>query len=328
MPFARGPGRTRIHYEIQGDGKRTAVLLQGLGLSSRFWFDQPRRLTTASEPWRVVTIDNRGVGRSDRPHGPYTMATLADDVLAVLEHAHIPRAYVVGLSLGGMIAQHVALRHPARTAGLVLLGTSAGFPHMRLPSPRDLASFLSLPFDGRLEERHVPGSLARLLLSARDLPRHRELLADWPAAFQTNPPPARVYMSHFAALMSHSTGFRLRAVKCPAVVVTGDDDTLLPHHNSRLLARLLPGAHLEVIPGAGHIVPVSDPECISRSLERVRAMVEGRMTRTTPTGMRTSTATGFSTPTATVAPTSTAPAPPAATTPHHRSASTSSPPPR
>lgn len=276
MPYARGPGRARIHYDLHGTGAETVVLLHGLGLSSLFWFDQPARLSQGTEPWRVVTIDNRGVGRSDRPFGSYAMATMGDDVAAVLDHAQIDRAFVVGISLGGMIAQHVALRHPNRVAGLVLVGTSAGFPHMRLPSATRLASFLALPFDGRLRpHRHVAKSLARLLLSEKDIPRASELLAGWPGALRADPPPVRVCMSHLAAAVAHSTGSRLRRLSCPTVVVTGEDDGLLPVSNSRTLARLVPGAHLEVVPGAGHIVPASDPECVRRALVRARAMARG-----------------------------------------------------
>lgn len=282
MSFAIGPGGARIHYEVHGDGQRTAVLLHGLGLSSRFWFDQPQRLSSGLDPWRVVTIDNRGVGRSDRPLGSYAMTTMADDVAAVLEHARLDRAYVAGISLGGMIAQHVALRHPLRVEGLVLLGTSAGFPHMWLPSARCLASFLALPFDGRLRSRSVARSLARLLLSERDVPRARELLAGWPAALHTDPTPMRVYMSHLAAAVGHSTGFRLRHISCPTVVVAGDDDCLLPNDNSRLLARLVPRAHLEVVAGAGHIITASHPECVRRALERARTMTAGARRHSEP----------------------------------------------
>ena len=263
----------RIHYEVRGIGTRTVVLLHGLGLSSLFWFDQPRRLSEGPDPWRVVTIDNRGVGRSDRPLGSYAMETMGDDVAAVLDHAGIDRAFVVGISLGGMIAQHVALRHPRRVAGLVLVGTSAGFPDMRLPSALRLASFLSLPFDGRLRPRRdVAKSLARLLLSERDVPRARELLAGWPGALRAHPPPVRVCVAHLAAAVAHSTGHLLRQLTCPTVVVTGDDDCLLPLSNSRVLARLVPGAHLEVVRGAGHIVTASDPDCVRRALDRACAM--------------------------------------------------------
>jgi pimeloyl-ACP methyl ester carboxylesterase len=176
----------RIHYEVHeshaGPGAPAVVLIQGLGLSSRFWFDLPDRLRPK---WRVVLLDNRGVGRSDRPRGPYRMAAMADDVAAVLNAAGVQRACIVGISLGGMIAQHVALRHPARVAGLVLLATTAGFPHARLP-----------PID----------------------------------------------------------------------------DALIPAYNSRMLARLVPNAHLEIVAGCGHAIPASDPDCVRRALARLAVL--------------------------------------------------------
>ena len=205
--------------------------------------------------------------------GLYRMGTMADDVAAVLDHAGVDRAYVVGISLGGMIAQHVAIRHPSRVAGLVLLATTAGFPHVRLPSPLALASFVSLPMTGRLKKKTIDSGFARLLLARRDVERARELLAGWPDALQTDPTSFLVFAAHFAAVLGHSTGWRLRRIKCPTVVVTGDDDSLLPHHNSRLLAKLVPGAHLEIVPG-GHIIPASDPECVARALRKARTMIE------------------------------------------------------
>jgi pimeloyl-ACP methyl ester carboxylesterase len=277
MPFAKGSGGARIHYQVHGSSSshQKVVLLHGLGLSSRFWFDQPARLSSGPDPWQVIAVDNRGVGRSDRPFGPYTMGVMADDVAAVLEHARIDRAYVVGISLGGMIAQHVAMRHPERVDGLVLLGTSAGFPHMRLPRARSLMSFLTLPFDGRLKQKKVHRSFARLLLGRGDVHRSAELLAGWPAALQTDPTPTRVFISHLAAaVFSHSAGQKgLQRVSCPTVIVTGDDDALLPHHNSHTLARLVPRAYLEVIPGAGHIIHASHPEAVRRALDRAKSMM-------------------------------------------------------
>jgi pimeloyl-ACP methyl ester carboxylesterase len=271
MPFATGHRGVRIHYETRGSGRRTAVLIQGLGLPSTLWFDAPDRLTGAADPWRVILPEHRGVGQSDRPLGPYAMRTLADDVAAVLAHAGVDKAYVVGLSLGGMVAQHLALRHPSRVAGLVLMATTAGFPHILPPNPIALLNFISLPMSGRLHKDHIDQPFARLLLAKRDVHRSHELLAGWPAALKTNPTELSGYAAHFAAVISHSTGLRLRSIKCPTAIVTGDDDALLPAYNSRILARLIPGAHLEVVPG-GHIVPATDPECVERGLERVARM--------------------------------------------------------
>jgi 3-oxoadipate enol-lactonase len=271
MPFALGAGKARIHYDTFGTKGPWVVLIQGLGLSSRFWFDVPEGLIEGANPWRVVTLDNRGVGGSDRPHWPpYTMATMADDVAAVLGHAGISRAYVVGISLGGMIAQHVALRHAAKVAGLVLIATSAGLPNMRMPSARDLATFMALPLNGGLQPTDAIGqAFAQLLLSQKDLPRSRELLAGWPEALRTQPTPLRVFASHFASMLTHSTGRSLGRVTCPTVILAGDDDRLLPLDNSRALAGLIPGSHLEVLPG-GHILHAGNPDCVRRALVRVR----------------------------------------------------------
>ena len=275
MPFATGAGGARIHYETRGEtgrtGVPTAVLIQGLGLSSRFWFDIPDRLASGRDPWHVLTPDHRGVGRSGRPFGTYLMGRMADDVAAVLDHAGVERAYVVGISLGGMVAQHVAIRHPSRVAGLVLLATTAGFPHVRLPSPLTLARFLALPMNGQLRQSQVGPSFARLLLARRDVPRAHELLAGWPAALQTEPTSLPVFAAHFAAILGHSAAWGLRRIACPTVIMTGDDDALLPQENSRVLARLIPGAYLEVVPG-GHIIPASDPDCVARALARARTM--------------------------------------------------------
>jgi pimeloyl-ACP methyl ester carboxylesterase len=113
-----------------------------------------------------------------------------------------------------------------------------------------------------------------VLFRSNDVHRSSELLAGWPAALQTDPTPTRVFISHLAAaVFSHSTGPGLHRVSCPTVIVTGDDDALLPHHNSRTLARLVPRAHLEVVPGAGHIIPASHPEVVRRALDRARSMV-------------------------------------------------------
>ena len=269
MPFATRPRGVRIHYETHGAGKPSVVLIQGLGLPASLWFDVPNRLAGAADPWHVVTPNHRGVGRSDRPFGLYTMGLMADDVAAVLDHAGVDRAYVVGLSLGGMVAQHLALRHASRVAGLVLMATTAGFPHVLPPNPLTLLNFLSLPLTGRLHKNRLDRSFARLLLAERDVARSDEFLAGWPEALRDRPTSVGAYLAHFGAVLGHSTGWRLGRIACPTVIVTGDDDALLPHHNGRWIAERIPGAHLEVVPG-GHILPATDPEVVPRALARVR----------------------------------------------------------
>jgi 3-oxoadipate enol-lactonase len=266
MAFALSSG-TRIYYDVLGAEGPYVVLLQGLGLSSTFWFDLPRRLTVeGASPCRVVVIDNRGVGRSDRPWGPYRVGQLADDVAAVLDAAGVARAFVLGISLGGMIAQHVALRHPGRVAGLGLLATTPGLPYGVLPSPATLWALLRAPF------ARDPRLVARVLLSKKHLPQARQLLAKWPAAMRAEPVMARVFFAQFAAAAGHAAALRLGSIRSPTAIVAGAEDDVIPPANSRVLARRIPGAVLEILPDVGHAIPAVDDQVLVRTLGRLREL--------------------------------------------------------
>jgi 3-oxoadipate enol-lactonase len=226
MPIAPSKG-ARIHYNVHGRAGHgpTVVLLQGLGLSSRFWFDVPELLVAQAEtPRHVVSIDNRGTGRSDRPRRPWGMGVMADDVVAVLDHAGVSEAFVVGISMGGMIAQHVALRHPSRVQGLVLLATTAGFLMGGLPEAAALGRLLTLPLGGP----RAGVNLTRLLLPKSKWHRARELFRDWPAAMRDDPTTARTFAAHLFAASTHLVTGRLGEIACPAVVVAGSHDSLIP----------------------------------------------------------------------------------------------------
>jgi len=267
MPFAHGVGGARIYWEahepVEDVGDRPpVVLIQGLGLSSRFWFDLPERIAgDAVRPYRVLVLDNRGAGRSDRPRGPYRMRDMADDVVAVLDAAGVRDAYVVGISMGGMIAQHVALRHGGRVRGLVLMATTPGLPHARLPGPRTVVMLLGVG----LGARGAPKWLTRLLLPAAERHRARELFARWPAAIKEDAMTAAAFLGQLAAVLGHSTGFRLGRLDVPAIVLTGAEDVLVPPQNSARIARRLRGSVLETLPRLAHGLPRTDEEVVHRA---------------------------------------------------------------
>ncbi len=269
MPFAIGPRGTRIHYRLVGETGPFVVLLQGLGLSSTFWFEQPELLSDdPKDPHRVLLIDNRGAGRSDAPRGRYRMADMADDVAAAMTAAGVHSAIVVGISMGGMIAQHVALRHPDKVDGLVLMATTMGLPHGRLPGARAIAMLLTMPLGGK----KAGAKLARLLLHEKHLPQAREVLKEWGPAMMASPMRPHAFFGQLSAVLGHSTGFRLGKVRCPTVVVTGSDDLLVPARNSELIARRLPNATLEVMPDTGHGIPLLDRGVVKRAIARLRAL--------------------------------------------------------
>ena len=267
MPYATRLDGSRIFYEVTGAAGPEVVLIQGLGLSSRFWFDMPQRLE--KDGYRVLALDNRGVGRTEAPAGrlAYKMAEMADDVAHAMEAAGFSSAYVVGISMGGMIAQHVALRHAAKVKGLVLLATTAGFPHAHLPALREVPRLVSI---GVAQQRDPVTALARILVPRRHQSRAKELFADWPAALKHEGVRPRAFLGQLASVATHSTGFRLREIRCPAVVVTGDEDVLVPARNSHVLARRLKNAHLEVIPDCGHGIPILDEGVVHRALKRLQ----------------------------------------------------------
>jgi 3-oxoadipate enol-lactonase len=273
MPFASSGGRrpVRIHYTTHGERGPAVVLLQGLGLSSRFWFDVPTMLASDPEkPRRVIAIDNRGTGLSDRPLRLWTMGTMADDVVRVLDHAGVDEAFVVGISMGGMIAQHVALRHPDRVRGLVLLATTAGFLMGALPEARALGRLLTLPLGGPRAGKN----LVRLLLPESKWERAKEIFRDWPRAMRDDPTAPGTFAAHLFASSTHLVARRLSQIRCPAVIVAGRHDTLIPLRNARVLAERIPQAELEVLEEASHAVFADDKALVARMVDRLERSIE------------------------------------------------------
>jgi pimeloyl-ACP methyl ester carboxylesterase len=266
MPFATSRG-ARVHYTVHGTKGPAVVLLQGLGLSSRFWFDIPERL---SDVRRVIAIDNRGTGRSDKPRRPWTMATMADDVIAVLDHAGIDEAFVVGISMGGMIAQHVALRHPDRVRGLVLLATTAGFLMGGLPEAKALGRLVTLPFGGP----RAGTNLVRLLLPEAKWSQAKEIFRDWPRAMREDPTVPWTFGAHLFAASLHLVTRRLSEIDCPVVVVAGRHDQLIPLKNAHVLAKRIRRAELEVVEDAGHAVFAEDRDLVRRMVVKLEKSIE------------------------------------------------------
>ncbi len=270
MPFISRPG-ARIHYESFGPPDAPAVvLLQGLGLSSRFWFDVPHLLAAdPARPRRVIAIDNRGTGKSGRPRPPWTMSTMADDVAAVLDDARVEQAVVAGVSMGGMIAQHVALRHPGRVRGLVLLATTAGFLGGALPEVMALYYLLTLPFGGR----RASINMARLLLPRSKWEHAKEIFRDWPRAMRDDPTSPATFAAHLFAASTHFVAPRLSKIDCPVIVCAGADDALIPKRNAEALVRRLPWAELELLPDTGHALFAEDRDLVRRLVERVELTI-------------------------------------------------------
>ena len=251
MAFAQGEG-ARLYWESTGAGA-PVLLVMGLGMNATGWW---RTVPVLSESLRVIAFDNRGAGRSDKPEGPYSVAQMADDAMAVLDAAEEPAAHVYGISLGGMIAQQIALRHPNRVRSLVLGATTPG-GHRAVPLDDDVVAF----FMRRREMPPYEAAWASVPYSYGEETRLHggQRIAEDVEQRLRYPIEPVGYAGQLGAAMSHDASDRLAELSQPTLVVHGDADRIVPTGNGQVLAESIPGARLELLAGAGHLYPTDAP---------------------------------------------------------------------
>ncbi len=260
------PDGASISYQLLGEGP-AVTMIQGLGMPGDAWRKTAEKIADAG--FRCIVVDNRGTGHSRHSAPMLTMPMLADDVGAVIAHEtdEDEKSHVIGISLGGMISQHVALRHPEQVSGLMLLATTCGLPHNLINGaffkPGALALLARICFVPR---RPTLEEMQRLLAHPDSLPNLTEILLGWEEIFTHQPTSPRTYLQQLLAATMHSTGKHLERIPHRTYVLSGDQDFLIPPRNSELLAQLIPNARHEVIPRAGHIFPQEHPEVVPSML--------------------------------------------------------------
>jgi pimeloyl-ACP methyl ester carboxylesterase len=245
MPHTQVNG-INLHYEIEGQGQ-PLLLIMGLGAPAAAW--DPEFVREMGKIYKVITYDNRGTGLSDKPDVPYSVAMFASDAVSLLDALKIPRAHVFGVSMGGMIAQELAIHYPQRVASLILGCTTPGGKHAVAAPPQSLKAL-----EGRAGQ--TPEEAARegwkLSFSEEFIREHRtELEAHLPRVL-AHVTPRFAYERHFQATMTLRVYKQLKDITAPTLVATGRDDVLIPAANSEILAREIPGAELAIFDNAGH----------------------------------------------------------------------------
>ncbi len=244
MPYQNTNG-IRIYYEIHGDGD-PLVLIMGLRRNVEWWYYQ---LPELSRHFRVLAFDNRGAGRSDKPEMDYSTRLFADDTAELMESLGFVNGHILGISMGGYIAQELAINHPSLVRSLVLGCTSPGGAQAVLMSPERLTKFTT---NTGLSPEQILRKDMDIYFSEGFINRNPEKIEEFIRVSLRYYQPAEAFFRQFAACVNHDTGDRLQFIKAPTLILTGDDDPLVPPENSRILQRLIPGSRLELFPGARH----------------------------------------------------------------------------
>jgi len=235
----------QIYYEMQGEGE-PLILIMGIGGDSTLW--APYQVPEFSTRFQVIVLDNRDAGRSSKTSGSYTVADMADDVAGLMDGLGIERAHILGISMGGMIAQEFALRHPDRLDRLILTGTGAATGRARF-DPIMAWDFV---------KQHDTGGQAFaaqqfIWLFSTDFLRNHQVVDQTLALFANNPNPfsLEAYARQAQAYLEHDSLDRLGDVKAPTLVISGEQDRLAPPWIGRELAEAIPGAKFHLVEGSG-----------------------------------------------------------------------------
>jgi 3-oxoadipate enol-lactonase len=253
MPFVRN-GMVKLHWESSGEGP-AVLLIAGQGMTVDGWWATTPVLARS---FRVIAFDNRGTGRSSRLPWPYTVAQMANDAVAVLDAAGEQRAHVYGISLGSLVAQEVALRHPDRVQALVLGASSAGGFAAYKPPPSSFAQTF-LVRAGAMGPEEAEWAAVPYTYAEKTRRFHAERIGADIAHRVSSPPEPLAYLHQAGAVAAHDAYERLNRVAAPTLVVHGEQDIFVPPANALVLAERIPGAQLRLWPDAGHMYIIDEP---------------------------------------------------------------------
>ncbi len=264
--------RTKINgvelaYQLRGAGTLLVMIHGAQGDQSMFNSVVP----TFVKDFQVLTFDQRGSGLSEKPDQACTMAMLADDTAALMDHVGFASAHVLGVSMGGMIAQEFVLRHPQKTRSLVLGCTTPGGPNaVALPASAFAKAYSTKEMSA--EERGR--ALAEACFTQGYIDQHPEIIPAMIESRRQRPidPVALKHRMH--AVSTHDTYDRLPQIACPTFVITGKDDVLVPWENSGLLAGRIPGATFVLLEPAGHLFWGEQPQ---RSYEAILSFLSAQL---------------------------------------------------
>ncbi|HVN64458.1 MAG TPA: alpha/beta hydrolase [Candidatus Binataceae bacterium] len=248
-------GNIDINYDTYGEGE-PLLLIMGFGMPGAAWLPSLPFLTG----FKCIYFDNRGTGLSDKPEIPYTVPDMAEDASNLLRALDIPKAKVFGVSMGGMIAQELTIRHPNQVTKVVLGCTMPGGPNAVMAS----MEIVEMLMTGSKLMASDPEKGFDIMMPALVPPEfnaaHPEIKTMMLAGAKMFPPtPPETADRAMAGIVGFNAYDRLPEIKCPVLIVHGDNDVLVPTANAQVIKSRIPHAEVFMIPGAGHFFQASDP---------------------------------------------------------------------
>ncbi|HZC44985.1 MAG TPA: alpha/beta hydrolase [Candidatus Acidoferrum sp.] len=261
MPLIKA-GNINLSYETFGEGE-PLLLIMGFGMPGAAWLPSLPFLSG----FKSIYFDNRGTGLSDKPEGIYTVEAMADDASNLLRALGIEKAKVFGVSMGGMIAQELTLRHPEQVIKIALGCTMAGGPTAKTASPEIVEKLMTAQKMMSVDVEKAFDLLLPVLMPDEFIAEHPEIKQMMVAGARMMPrTPSETADRALAGIQQFNAYDRLGQIKCPVLIVHGDKDVLVPPENANLIKSKIPQAELYIIPGAGHGFQAADPVGIHQKI--------------------------------------------------------------
>lgn len=248
-----------IYYETHGLGD-PLVLVMGLRRNAEWWYGQ---IPALSKHFKILVFDNRGAGRTDKPKMDYSIRLFADDTAGLMKSLNIKRAHVLGVSMGGYIAQELAINYPEMVRSLILGCTSAGGERVVLMSPERLKKFTAN--EGLLPEQILRKDMD-IYFSDKFIQGSPQKIQEFVEISLRYYQPPDAFMRQFAACLKHDTVNRLHRITMPTLILAGEDDPLVPPENSRILKESIPHAELNFFRGKRHCFFIEEAEQFNRKV--------------------------------------------------------------
>ena len=250
-----------IYYEIHGKGY---PLLLIRGLSSDVYRWPPDFIRELSKYFRIILFDNRGAGRTDKPDIEYSIEMMADDTTCLMKVLNIEKAHILGYSMGGMVAQEIALNYPEKAKKIILCSTGCGGPNS-IPASEEVRTILKINRERLSDEELVRNWIIFYFIESfiRNKP---DVVDEYIRRSLLAPIPSHSYRRQLNALNNFNSYKRLKNIRAPTLILSGKEDILVPHENSVLLAENIPGAKLALLDNQGHGIFTPKPFLLAKTI--------------------------------------------------------------